>query len=313
VINRGNYRRDLFRAQGAAEAFERTLAEAAERFGWRVAAYVVMRNHFHIAVETPEPNLSVGMKWLQGTWARRFNRFRSLEGRPFQGRFKSLVVEDAAGYRRVCDYIHLNPARAKVVAAEDIASYRHSSLWHYAKGSAFGWLDPSCLLAAYGLTKNTAGWRAYGVQLGVLLGDKQARAQLCAKQLSRGWCIGSKAFKTTMQESLRDQLAQWRERRFVGLGPDELKEERSQCWEEALTAYARTAQIELSALGPKKSAPEKVLLAAAMKHSTSVSNGWLAERLSMGQPASVSQFARRWMQTQEGRHATEALVSRVKV
>jgi putative transposase len=57
VINRGNYRRDLFSDEGAAEAFERTLGEAAERFGWRVAAYVLMRNHFHLAVEA-EPKTS---------------------------------------------------------------------------------------------------------------------------------------------------------------------------------------------------------------------------------------------------------------
>jgi REP element-mobilizing transposase RayT len=62
VINRGNYRRDLFTGKGAAEAFERTLAEAAERFGWLVHAYVVMSNHFHLALELTEPNLSEGMR-----------------------------------------------------------------------------------------------------------------------------------------------------------------------------------------------------------------------------------------------------------
>jgi REP element-mobilizing transposase RayT len=56
VINRGNYRRDLFKSRGAAEAFERTLGEAAGRFGLQVHAYVVMRNHFHLAVEIAEPN-----------------------------------------------------------------------------------------------------------------------------------------------------------------------------------------------------------------------------------------------------------------
>jgi REP element-mobilizing transposase RayT len=92
VINRGNYRRNLFGGEGAAEAFERTLGEAAKRFGWRVHAYVVMSNHFHLAVELTEPNLSEGMKWLQGTWIRRYNGFRRLIGRPFQGRYKALVV-----------------------------------------------------------------------------------------------------------------------------------------------------------------------------------------------------------------------------
>ena len=55
MINRGNYRRDLFEDHGAGEAFERTLGEAAERYGWAVHAYVVMRNHFHLAVELGEP------------------------------------------------------------------------------------------------------------------------------------------------------------------------------------------------------------------------------------------------------------------
>ncbi len=60
VINCRNYRRDLLTGTGAAEAFERFLAEAAERFGWLVHAYVVMSNHFHLAVETPEPS---GIRW----------------------------------------------------------------------------------------------------------------------------------------------------------------------------------------------------------------------------------------------------------
>ena len=89
VINRGNYRRELFLGEGAAAAFERTLGEAAERFGWRVHAYVVMSNHFHLAVELTEPNLSTGMKWLQGTWIRRYNGFRRIHWpavpRPVQG------------------------------------------------------------------------------------------------------------------------------------------------------------------------------------------------------------------------------------
>jgi hypothetical protein len=84
VINRGNYRRDLFAGKGAAESFRACLFEAAERFGWRVHGLVVMRNHFHLAVETPEPNLSEGRSgcrepgWLGSTGfaARRAGRFK---------------------------------------------------------------------------------------------------------------------------------------------------------------------------------------------------------------------------------------------
>jgi REP element-mobilizing transposase RayT len=78
VIDRGNDRRNLFGGGGAAEAFERTLGEAARRFGWEVHASGVMRHHFHAAVEIAEPKLSAGMKWLQGTWIRRYKGFRRL-------------------------------------------------------------------------------------------------------------------------------------------------------------------------------------------------------------------------------------------
>jgi putative transposase len=98
VINRGNFRQELFTEQGAAEAFERALSEAAGKFGWRVHAYVVMSNHFHLAIELTEANLSDGMQWLQGTWARRVNLFRGLTGRPFQDRFKAIVVEPGAAF-----------------------------------------------------------------------------------------------------------------------------------------------------------------------------------------------------------------------
>ncbi len=234
------------------------------------------------------------MKWLQGTWARRFNRFRGQTGRPFQGRFKSLVIEDGEGFRRVCDYIHLNPVRAHVVPANEVVMYRRSSLWHFVAGKSPEWLDGEGLLQTSGLRPGKAGWLAYATRLGVLMGDKESREKLTSKQLSRGWCIGSKEFRKTLQASLREQLSQWRERRFVGLEPDAIKEERATAWEEALHGYARAAGVELDKLPAKKSADEKVLLAAAMKMTTSVSNGWLAERLGMGQPASVSQFVRRW-------------------
>ncbi len=65
VINRGNYRSDVFAEVGAAHAFVETMKEAVDRYGWRLGAYVVMRNHYHLSIQTPEPNLSAGMPWLQ--------------------------------------------------------------------------------------------------------------------------------------------------------------------------------------------------------------------------------------------------------
>ena len=77
VVNRGNYRRDLFESAGAAQAFVSTMEEACARYRWRIYAYAVMRNHFHLVLETPDPNLTDGMHWLLSTYCIRFNRFRS--------------------------------------------------------------------------------------------------------------------------------------------------------------------------------------------------------------------------------------------
>ena len=66
VINRGNYRQDLFTLHKTGEAFERTLLEAWQRFGWELSAYVLMINRFHLAIRTPEPNLCAGMQWFWG-------------------------------------------------------------------------------------------------------------------------------------------------------------------------------------------------------------------------------------------------------
>ena len=87
-----------------------------------------MRNHFHLAVQTPEPNLSLGMKWLQGTWAVRFNRRRGEVGQPFQGRYKAVHVEPGESMLRVIDCIHLNPVRAGIVAVERLGDFHWSSL-----------------------------------------------------------------------------------------------------------------------------------------------------------------------------------------
>lgn len=310
VINRGNYRRNLFTGKGAAAAFERTLGEAAERFHWRVHAYVVMSNHFHLAVELTEPNLSQGMKWLQGTWIRRHNGFRGVTGRPFQGRYKALLVESGEALGRVCHYIHLNPVRAKLVGPAEAAKHAWSSLPKFpARRPA--WLEASTVLAeAGGLPDTSRGWQKYYAYLEFLAEDEPSRKALVAANLSRGWCVGGREFKAEMK---REHLARGAElERFAGLEPVAVQAERAELWEERLRALTRATKIDLGKLPAQKSHPDKVRLAAALKQSTSVSNGWLAQRLAMGQPASASQFVRRHLLQAANRAATAALLSRVK-
>ena len=116
VINRGNYREAVFGSEGAVHAFEKALGEAVQLHGWRLHAYVLMSNHFHLALETPVPNLAEGMHWLQSTFSTRFNRLRKENGHVFQGRYKSIAIENGESLSAVVDYIHLNPVRARIVS-----------------------------------------------------------------------------------------------------------------------------------------------------------------------------------------------------
>ena len=133
VINRGNHRNWVFESEGAKRSFEKTLNETCERSGWILHAWVIMGNHFHLAVETPQPNLSEGMRWLQSVFAARYNHFRKGTGRIFQGRFKSIVVENQYRMDRLSHYIHLNPVRAGICDVAGLRDYGFSSyaqLWN---------------------------------------------------------------------------------------------------------------------------------------------------------------------------------------
>ena len=93
VMNRGDRREPIFQDDPDRKRFVETLAECCAKTGWRVHAYVLMPNHFHLVMTTPQPNLVAGMKWFLGTYTARLNRRHKLVGRLFSGRYKSLVVD----------------------------------------------------------------------------------------------------------------------------------------------------------------------------------------------------------------------------
>ena len=295
VINRGNYRSDLFANPGAARSFQGCLFEACSRFFWRLHAFTIMRNHFHLALETPEPNLSLGMKWLQGSWAIRFNRFRGEVGQPFQGRYKALQVERGAALARVADYIHINPVRAGVLPFDRLLQYRWSSLPLFLRHHRPTFLDAENLLHnTGGWPDNASGWRGYRDHLRKVARTEQSIGREAKGRLSRGWAIGSPAFHTRLNEELVAQSSM--QARFELLGADREAHHtaRAELWEERLQALAAAFAIKLDELPAQKSAKEKLQLAAALKRITSVSNGWLAARLRMGAATGVSSFLHRF-------------------
>jgi len=216
------------------------------------------------------------------------NRFRGEVGRPFQGRYKAIHVEPGHALARVAHYIHLNPVHAGIVSARDLLEYRWSSLPMLAKCVRVPWLGSATLLAEGGGLANTpAGWRSYIDYLDLLAEMNPAKRDAKFGSLSRGWAIGS----TGVTEELRKTLAvsaPGRER-FEILGADRgaYRQARQELWEEKLCALAAAFSVDLPRLPPPKSAPPKVLRAAAIKSITPVSHRWLAQRLQLGKPSSV--------------------------
>ena len=254
-----------------------------------------MRNHFHLALETPEPNLSLGMKWLQGTWAVRFNRFRGEVGQPFQGRFKALHVERGEPLARVVDYIHLNPVRAGVLPFDRLMNFRWSSLPLFNRRHRPPFLEAENLLInSGGWADNAPGWRGYQEHLWAVAGAERKMGPDAIGRLSRGWAIGSPAFRARLREELVAQSSVQARFELLGADREAHRTARAELWDERLHALASGFGIELTNLPAQKSAVEKLQLAAALKRITSVSNRWLADRLQMGAPTGVSSFLHRF-------------------
>jgi REP element-mobilizing transposase RayT len=100
--------------------FERLLTTAIKRFDWRLHAYCQMTTHYHLVVETTEPNLARGMQWLNGVYGQSFNQRHGRSGHLFQGRYAAELIESEEHYAEACRYVLQNPVAAGMVKrAED--------------------------------------------------------------------------------------------------------------------------------------------------------------------------------------------------
>jgi len=155
VINRGNYQEKILKNDRDREKFLQYLEKASERFSITFHTYCLMSNHFHLLVETPEPNLSVAMQWIMVSYATYFNRKRDRHGHLFQGRFKAILIDADEYLKHLSRYIHLNPVRAKMVSAP--SEYKWSSYpTIIGKTKEPEWLESTWLLSQFGTKRNQA-------------------------------------------------------------------------------------------------------------------------------------------------------------
>ena len=119
VTSRGNARKAIFGDGKDRETFLSTLRKVNERYHWLCHAYCLMNNHYHLIIETPEGNLSKGMRQLNGVYTQAYNRRHRRVGHIFQGRYKAILVQKESHLLEVCRYVVLNPVRAKAVPSPE--------------------------------------------------------------------------------------------------------------------------------------------------------------------------------------------------
>ena len=292
VMSRGDRREDIFHDDVDRQEFLKTLAEACQKTGFQVHAYCLMRNHFHLVVETPNANLVAGMRWLLSSYTLRLNHRHKLSGHVFSGRYKALIVDGSGNsyLRTACDYVHLNPVRAKLLGADDrLLGYPWSSFAWYVAASEHRpeWIRVDRLLGEHGIGADTpAGRQEFERRMEARRTQETDGAEWAA--VRRGWCLGSDAFKKEMLGRIEGRLGE----HHAG----ELRRE---------SAEAKADRIigeELQRLGwaaaelaqRHKSDPSKVAIGARLRRETTLPVRWIADRLQMGTWKSARTRLQEW-------------------
>ncbi len=171
VTARGHRRKPIFRDDRDREHFLELLEMVARRYRWIVPVYTLMTNHFHIVIQTPRPNLGIGMRHLNSAYAGWFNKRHGRINSLFGDRYGSVLVESEAYMQRLARYVVLNSVRAKMVErAED---YRWSS-YRATAGliAAPKWLALEPLIPFFGERQSwRANYVAYVNEASAVVGD----------------------------------------------------------------------------------------------------------------------------------------------
>ncbi|MFK5922291.1 MAG: transposase [Verrucomicrobiota bacterium] len=322
VMARGNHKNPIFSAPNGADEklFINTLADTCERSGFRVWAWILMKNHYHLMLETPQGNLVEGMSWLQNTYTRRFNVRHREWGRLFGDRYKAVLIQNdrdqnpggSAGYlSTVIDYVHLNPARAGLINSkknESLLDYPWSSAakaYALSPGKRPDWMAVDDGLALFDLPDKVSGRRKFISRLDDRIASEEAEkcglpeieGQSLQSTLRRGWYWGKEEFR----ESLLNRLEQREQktptsRNYTGGSQalDHSIQMAEKIISEGVDYFKLKSTSEETFKQLAKGSVERIAVAWAIYKKTSVSQKWIAKRLGISNAANVSQQVRRF-------------------
>jgi len=284
LMSRGDRRELIFLDEKDRQQFLLTLGQTCAKTGWQVHAYCLMSNHFHLVVETAQPNLVDGMKWFLGTYTQRFNRRHQHWGHLFGGRYKAQIIDERSpGYLvMAANYVHLNPVRAGLLRKSDLLQkYPWSSYSAYLRQSLRPpWLRVDRVFGEHGIVHDSSkGRREFSRRM-----QQLCRAQEVIKpsSLLRGWKIGAEDFADWLAEKLArrgrkgEQASERRE-------TDQALAERL-----AREALRKMGWTERDLKQRRKGDGKKVGIARQLREHTPMSRQWIATRLHMGSASYVS-------------------------
>ena len=199
VTARGNERRKIFLSASDCLRFLAKLSEAIQKYHASLHAYVLMGNHYHLILETPQANLSAIMQMVNSSYTTYFNVKRKRFGHLFQGRYKAILIDADSYLLELSRYIHLNPVRAGVV--EDPADYVYSSYRAYASNKKDPLVTKDKILSMISQNPRLAPQR-YTQFVRSAIGAESPDA---LKQTYGGMILGSKTFIKNTLERIKSE------------------------------------------------------------------------------------------------------------
>ena len=302
-MSRGNRGEPIYLDDVDRQDFIKTLAETCQKTGWQVHAYCLMRNHYHLVLETPNANLVAGMAWLQSTYTIRLNHRHKLVGHLLSGRYKAQLVDGSGnGYlRTACDYVHLNPARAHVLKPEErLLAYPWSSLGAYLAAPEHrpAWIRVDRLLGEHGIQHDTPVGRQQFERL-IEARRLEETDEAALKVFRRGWCLGSQEFRERMLQEIEGKLGEHHS--------GELRRETAEAKAERILAEELQSsgwtQDDLAAR--RKRDPTKLAIAARLRRETTLSIKAIAARVHLGTSKGANSNLHRWMRANPGENPAQ--------